>query len=89
MSVAITGADGALAWAIATVAIGEGSREVVLFDEGGGGDAGLRAADLCVAGYAATAAASAVTELVEECDDGNGEDGDGCSAACLVEAAAE
>jgi cysteine-rich repeat protein len=89
LSVAVTGGDGALAWAVATVAVGAGDREVVLFDEGGGGDAELRTGDLCVAGYSAATAASAMTELVEECDDGNAEDGDGCSAACLAEVASE
>jgi cysteine-rich repeat protein len=89
LSVAVTGADGALAWAVATVEVGAGGREVVLFDEAGGGDAELRASDLCVAGYTGATAATAVSELVEECDDGNADDGDGCSAACLVEVVSE
>ena len=47
--------------------------------------AGSKRSGLRVAGYLETVCGDGVEEGWEECDDGNVVDGDGCSAACVVE----
>jgi cysteine-rich repeat protein len=80
-------ADG-LAWASARV-VGSTTKEVVIFDAGGGGDAEARIPDMCLAGFETggpNAGLRSVTAyLGEECDDCNSASGDGCSSSCQQE----
>ncbi len=81
-----------VAWVVATVwqASGRGG-QVVLFDapgDSGGATDGLRRND-AFPGYAVPAAAMTATlqvQLQEACDDGNLDEGDGCSSLCQPEA---
>jgi len=55
-----------------------------VFDAGGGGDAEAHR-DWCSAGTVSPAEAHGTVVLGEECDDGNGTPGDGCSPTCHLE----
>ncbi len=77
----------ALAWAIVRV-VGATTREIVIFDAEGGGDAETRNPDLCAAGFEIAGVESGErrhsveASVGEECDDGNTVAGDGCSPTC-------
>ncbi|MEW5850864.1 MAG: DUF4215 domain-containing protein [Myxococcota bacterium] len=89
-SVTFTGTNNALAWATVVIRkLGGTRQEVVIFDEGGGGDAEARREDLCTAGFLQNPpqqSANATVSLSEQCDDGNTVNGDGCDNNCTVSA---
>lgn len=91
---AFSGAQGdKLAWAIVRV-IGVETKDVVLVDVNGGGDAAANRVDLCAADSEIALSepikhvVDVYLNLYEECDDGNQIGGDGCAADCLNEPAA-
>ncbi|MBI2378770.1 MAG: DUF4215 domain-containing protein [Deltaproteobacteria bacterium] len=74
------------AWAVATLHYGARATDISVFDAGGGNDGLMRNPDICSAGYEPFPQTwTTLAALGEECDDGNTLDGDGCSAACLIE----
>jgi cysteine-rich repeat protein len=79
--------SGYVSWAIVTVVPAVGAaKEVVLYDTNGGGDAEARRTNLCSSGYQYGIDPPPVTTTLEgtleQCDDGNTTDGDGCNADC-------
>jgi cysteine-rich repeat protein len=69
---------------VAWAALEAGGVRLVLFDAFGGQDGDDEAADLCEAGWLQLATSRGTLRL-EACDDGNRDDGDGCSADCNLE----
>jgi cysteine-rich repeat protein len=82
---------GYVAWAVAVVETNRGdNQQTVVFDHEGGGHALARQPDLCVSYYTSgdvnTSAPGTVTLAPDEaCDDGDTDNGDGCSSVCLLE----
>lgn len=77
-----------VSWVVARVHFDDGRppQEIVMFDQGGGGDAQARNADLCGAGFQTSPPVFSLSSSVGEgCDDGNIIGGDGCSAVCQPE----
>jgi cysteine-rich repeat protein len=87
LSTSLPGDGQMTAWVLLRL-VGTSTQEVVLHDAGSAGDALRRTADLCEAGYDTNLQAQVVETIRlqgEGCDDGNLQDGDGCSATCVLE----